>query len=158
MLAVYLCLISVLTPFVSSKISLLSFGGKTYLNGQYIVEAPDNGNIQDGIVNGYTQKLKLNIIKSLTLPERLILVDQLKKSNDILSQREAENVKRLEDRENELDKLFKGEEQQQLKNLTNDEVPQEAISHGKFEEMPGRNKITEVKGVEDNSRMMRYTV
>lgn len=68
MLAVYLCLISVLTPLVSSKwvtiyyfhnirvkiilnfrISLLSFGGKTYLNGQYIVEAPDNGNIKDGI-------------------------------------------------------------------------------------------------------------
>lgn len=27
----------------------MSFGGKTYLNGQYIVEAPDNGNIKDGM-------------------------------------------------------------------------------------------------------------
>uniref|UniRef100_A0A2S2PJX2 Uncharacterized protein n=1 Tax=Schizaphis graminum TaxID=13262 RepID=A0A2S2PJX2_SCHGA len=158
MLAIYLCLIGVLTPFVSSKMSLLSFGGKTYLNGQYIVEALDNGNIKDGIVNDYTQKLKLNIIKTLTLPERLVLAEQLKKSNDILSQREAENVKRLEDRENELDKLFKGEEEQQLKNLTNDVVPQEAINRGKFEKMTGRNKITRVKGVEGNSRMMRYTV
>lgn len=96
--------------------------------------------------------------RSLTLPERLILGEQLKKSNDILSQREAENVKRLEDRENELDKLFKGEEKQQLKKLTNDEVPQEAISHGKFEEMRGQNKITEAKGIEGNSRMMRYAV
>lgn len=68
MFAIYLCLISVLAPFVSSKwvkiynfhntrvkiilifrVTLMSFGGKTYLNGQYIVEAPDNGNIKYGM-------------------------------------------------------------------------------------------------------------
>jgi len=27
----------------------MSFGGKTYLNGQYIVEAPDYGKIKDGM-------------------------------------------------------------------------------------------------------------
>jgi len=68
MFAIYLCLISVLAPFVSSKWvkinnfhntrvkiilifrdTLISFEGKTYLNGLYIVETPDNGNIKDGM-------------------------------------------------------------------------------------------------------------
>ncbi|KAF0753804.1 Uncharacterized protein FWK35_00035800 [Aphis craccivora] len=148
MFAIYLCLISVLAPFVSSKVTLMSFGGKTYLNGQYIVEAPDNGNIKDGIVNGRTLGLKLNIIKPLTFQERLILLEQLKTSNDMLSQLEREKVKRLEDREKELDKLFKEEIEQRLEN--ENKLPQETIVLKKFEEMPDQNKITEVNGVEGN--------
>jgi len=31
------------------RISLIYIGGKTYLNGQYEVKAPDNGSIKDGI-------------------------------------------------------------------------------------------------------------
>ncbi|CAH1721272.1 unnamed protein product [Aphis gossypii] len=146
MFAIYLCLISVLAPFVSSKVALMSFGGKTYLNGQYIVEAPHNGNIKDGIVNGRTRGLKLNIIKTLTFQEKLILLEQLKASNDMLSQQEMERVKRLEDREKELDKLFKGGVKQRLEK--ENEVPQETVSHKKFEEMSDQNKITEVNGVE----------
>lgn len=100
------------------------------------------------IVNGRTRGLKLNIIKTLTFQERLILLEQLKTSNDMLSQLEMEKVKRLEDRENELDKLFKGEVEQRLEN--ENKVPHETISYKKFEEMPYQNKITEVNGVEGN--------
>ncbi|XP_003241900.1 uncharacterized protein LOC100573202 [Acyrthosiphon pisum] len=146
MIAVYLCLVSViLSPFVSSKISLISFGGKTYLNGQYIVEAPDNGNIADGIVNGLTKGLKLVIVKTLTLQERITLGERLKKSNDELSEMEEKKLKRLEDRENDLEKLFKGEEEQRPNYLTN-ENKVSTISRKKFivKEMPEPNNITEV--------------
>jgi len=99
-------------------------------------------------VNGRTLGLKLNIIKPLTFQERLILLEQLKTSNDMLSQLEREKVKRLEDREKELDKLFKEEIEQRLEN--ENKLPQETIVLKKFEEMPDQNKITEVNGVEGN--------
>ncbi|XP_060868072.1 uncharacterized protein LOC132943211 [Metopolophium dirhodum] len=159
MFAVYLCLVSVILPlFVSSRISLIYFGGKTYLNGQHIVEAPDNENIKDEIVNGHTKGMKLVIVKTLTLQERITLGERLKESNDKLTKLEEKKMKRLEDRENDLEKLFKGEEEQRPKDLTNEtNVPQETISRKKFinKEMPEQNNITEVDGVEDDSRTMQ---
>ncbi|KAL4121107.1 hypothetical protein QTP88_013680 [Uroleucon formosanum] len=150
MFMVYLCLVSIiLPPFVSSKISLIFFGGKTYLNGQHIVEAPNNGNIKDAIVNGHIKGLKLIIVKTLTLQERITLGKLLKKSNDKLIKLEERKMKRLEDREDELEKLLKQEEQRP-KDLTNEnEVPQETISHKKF--MLEQNNILEVDGVGGDS-------
>ncbi|KAL5243504.1 hypothetical protein ACI65C_010914 [Semiaphis heraclei] len=160
MFTIYLCLVSViLAPIVSSKISLLSFGGKTYLNGQYVVKTPDNVNIKDEIVNGNAQGKELVIVKELTLKERLTLVKRLKASNDILTQLEEEKVKRLEDHEDELEKLLKREEKERLKNLRNEnKVPQKTLRRKKFivKKMPEQNKITEVDGVEGESRMMQY--
>ncbi|XP_022180044.1 uncharacterized protein LOC111040429 [Myzus persicae] len=144
MFTIYFCLVSViLAPLVSSKISLISLGGKTYLNGQFEVKAPDNGSIKDGIVNGHTKGLKLIIEKILTLQERLALLERLKKSNDKSTQMEKERMKILEDREDELERLVKGEEEQRLNNLINEnKVPQEAISRKKFivKEIPEQKK------------------
>jgi len=71
-------------------------------------------------VNGHTKGLKLIIVKTLTLQERITLGERLKKSNDKLTKLEEKKVKRLEDRENDLEKLFKGEEYQRPKDLINE--------------------------------------
>jgi len=105
-------------------------------------------------VNGHTKELKLVIVKTLTLQERITLGEQLKKSNDKLIKLEEIKVKRLEDRENELEKLIKGEEKQRPKDLINEnKVPQETIRRKKFivKEMPEPNNITGVDGVGGDS-------
>lgn len=102
-----------------------------------------------GIVSGHTKGLKLIIVKTLTLQERIILGELLKKSNDKLIELEERKIKRLEDREDELEKLLKQGEQR-LKDLTNEnEVPQETISHEKFR--LEQNNILEVDGVGGDS-------
>lgn len=111
-----------------------------------------------GIVNGHTKGLKLIIVKTLTLHERLNLREQLKQSNDKLTQLEEKKVKRLEDRENELEKLFKDKEEQRPKDLTNEnKVPRETISRKKFivKKRPEQNNITEVDGMEGDSQTMQ---
>lgn len=94
-------------------------------------------------MNGHTKGLKLIIEKILTLQERLALLERLKKSNDKSTQMEKERMKILEDREDELERLVKGEEEQRLNNLINEnKVPQEAISRKKFivKEIPEQKK------------------
>lgn len=105
-------------------------------------------------MNGYTKGLKLVIVKTLTLQERITLREQLKKANDKLTKLEEIKMKRLEDRENDLEKLIKGEEEQRPKDLTNEnKVPQKTIRRKKFivKEMPEPNNITEVDGVGGDS-------
>jgi len=110
-------------------------------------------------VNDHTQRLKLIIVKKLTLDERLALGERLKTSNDILTQLEEKKVKRLEHREDELEKLLKREEEERLKNSTNkNKVPQKTLRHKKFfaKEIPEQNTITKIDSVEGESRMMQY--
>lgn len=105
--------------------------------------------IFSAIVNGHIKGLKLIIVKTLTLQERITLGKLLKKSNDKLIKLEERKMKRLEDCEDELEKLLKQEEQRP-KDLTNEnEVPQETISHKKF--MLEQNNILEVDGVGGDS-------
>jgi len=111
-----------------------------------------------GIVNGHTKGLKLIVVKTLTIQERLALGEQLKKSNDKLTQMEEEKMKRLEDRENELEEMLKREKEERLENLTNEnQDPQETMSHKIIivKEIPKQTQITEVDGLEGDSQVMQ---
>lgn len=73
----------------------------------------------------------------------------LRKSNDMLSQLEEEKVKKLEEREIKLEKLFRGvKEEQRVENI----VPQETKNREEFKGMPEQNKIT--NDVERDSETM----
>jgi len=96
-------------------------------------------------VNDLTKGLNLIIIKTLTFQERINLGERLKKSNDRLTKLEEKKMKILEDREDDLEKLLKGVEEQRPEDLTDEnKVPLETIGRKKFivKEMPEQNNIT----------------